>query len=167
MNHAEATTLVALVKSACPAQKFEEMTPAVWQGILEDVSYADAAAAVKVLGRRMRFIAPSDIIEETKIIRRDRLARAAALFRAPEDVQGESEYEYAVRYQKALRDHLKAVADGAPDPVLPELTRSVNVDALRNVFPSPSRVISRLPSQRVEVSPRAKALARARLEKSM
>lgn len=167
MNYTEAVTLVALVKSACPAQKFEEMTATVWQGILEDVSYGDAAASVKVLGRRLRFIAPSDIIEQARILRRERLSRADALFQPPKGLEGETEAEYAARYQKSLREHLKAVGDGVPDPVMPELTRVVNVPALQNVFPSPSRAVtSRLPAQRVETSPRVKALMRARLERS-
>lgn len=134
MNYSETCKLIALVKTLAPAQKFEEFTAEAWHGVLDDVSYKDAADAVKAVGKRQAFIAPSDIIAESKIIRRGRLDRAAATFHPTTDDP--------VGYIAELKAHLKSLADGAPERAAPELTREIDVKLLERTFRSVPRQVS-------------------------
>lgn len=74
MNIDETTRLCKLIAAACPAQKFEAETPAIWTGFLEGIRLADALAAIKRLGGQMPFIGPSEINAEVRRIRAERLA---------------------------------------------------------------------------------------------
>jgi len=172
MNHSEATKVVNLVKQACPSQKFEEMTAAVWQGILEDVSYRDAALSVKDLGKRLEYIAPRDIIAEVKIIRRKRLEHVDRTFTDskwyPQEIEGESEAAFTARELMAKRDYIKAVGDGHVDADPPLLEQRYNPQQLMprvfRAIEEPPR--SLLPAQKAGLSPRAAALLRKRLDEA-
>jgi hypothetical protein len=69
MNPQEIARIVGFVHALCPAQKINELTPDAWELVLEDISFADAKAALKVLGKTLHFIAPSDIATEVRRIR--------------------------------------------------------------------------------------------------
>lgn len=76
MNNSEAVVLCRYVKAICPQQAIDEYTPDAWGDLLPDISLADARDAVRELGRRQPFIAPAEIVAETKRIRGRRIANA-------------------------------------------------------------------------------------------
>jgi hypothetical protein len=73
VNHDDTTRLCKLIKALAPAQKIDDETPAIWQGVLADVSLPDAMDAVKLLAQTQPFIAPCDIIQRVKVARAARL----------------------------------------------------------------------------------------------
>lgn len=75
MTPTETVALLRIVRAVCPAQKFDEFTSDAWAELLDDLRLDDCTLAVKHLGRRQPFIAPSDIRSEVKRIRKDRLDR--------------------------------------------------------------------------------------------
>lgn len=76
MNAKEAIALCRMVKSICPAQKFDEFTPDFWHPLLADISFDDAKDAVIGVAKRQPFIAPAEIRAQVMITNR---ARARAL----------------------------------------------------------------------------------------
>ena len=104
MNLDETTRLCKLISAACPAQRWEDETPAIWAGLLDDVRLADAIEAVKRLGRRARFIAPADIRAEVRAIRTARLERFTPVPQCdPDD---------SARWAREQRALIRQVADG-------------------------------------------------------
>ena len=75
MNEEEIAKLIRFVHALCPAQKMDEFTPDAWELILDDIAFDDAKAALKTLGRQLRFIAPSDIAQEVRRVRNLRAAQ--------------------------------------------------------------------------------------------
>lgn len=53
MNRVEAAQLVTVVSQLCPGQKLGPGTDVAWQLVLDDVTYADAQAAVRLVYRRL------------------------------------------------------------------------------------------------------------------
>jgi hypothetical protein len=75
MNHAEAEALIGIMYSGlgrvAPSQQ-----ASVWAGILDDLPYAEALGAVRVLMRtKPHPPAPSEVLEMARIQRRDRAQR--------------------------------------------------------------------------------------------
>jgi hypothetical protein len=64
MTRDEMTDLVEFVTYACPQQKIGKMTTVAWFEIIGHLEFKDAFEAVKAVGRRQPFIAPSEIIGE-------------------------------------------------------------------------------------------------------
>lgn len=104
MKPTEVVAVVRLISAMCPAQKIDEYTSDAWMPLLEDVRFEDAQAALKNLGRELRFIAPSDICREVRRIRGQRLHDNPM----PEPVAGMSVPEYLDWY----RTTRTAIADG-------------------------------------------------------
>ena len=75
MNEIELAKLLRFVHALCPAQKFDEYTPDAWELVLGDVPFDDARDALKTLGQKLRFIAPSDIAQEVRRVRNVRAAQ--------------------------------------------------------------------------------------------
>lgn len=113
MNREEAIKVTRAVKALCPAQAWDEGTPDFWALILADVRYEDAQTAVLRLGQRQRFIAPSEVADEVKVIRSERLDGVDA-YRGhytgnPDDARAELDW---------WRDSLRRIGDGErPDDV--------------------------------------------------
>jgi hypothetical protein len=115
VNVDETRALLRLIASVSPGQKINASDVAaltematVWQGIIADVRYADAVTAVKALASRQPFIAPAEILQEVRKIRRERLARAALVLPNvdPDDTAAWIAEERAI---------LAAIADGVFD----------------------------------------------------
>jgi hypothetical protein len=64
MTPTETGMLLAYVAGACPSQKMNELTGDAWHDILGHLEYADCRQAVRAVGARQPFIAPSEIIAE-------------------------------------------------------------------------------------------------------
>jgi hypothetical protein len=73
VNLAETSRLCRLIEQISPAQKFNEETPAAWFVLLEEVTLADALEAAKALAKRQPYIAPADLVNESRRIRTHRL----------------------------------------------------------------------------------------------
>lgn len=116
MNPEDILKLGRAVAAICPAQKWDEHSPAAWLELLGDLRYEDARQAVFNLGRQQPFIAPSDIIKEVKRIREERI-KNNPLPDPPDDLT-------VPQFIAWKRLTLKAVADGEVtfDP-RPELER--------------------------------------------
>jgi hypothetical protein len=88
VNATETAKLCDIISSLCPAQRFDENTPAVWHAVLVDIRIEDALDAVKHLASRQPFIGASDICQQVKAIRRDRIERSGVdglAFNSPEE----------------------------------------------------------------------------------
>lgn len=104
MNRQETALIIRSVKALCPAQKFDEYTPDLWNEVLADTDFTDAKTAIITLRRSAAWIGPSEIDTEVRTIRRRRLESIAEP--APNTVAG-------VGYHEELRALRKAIADGA------------------------------------------------------
>ena len=76
MDKFEIAQIIGFVHALCPAQKINEFTPDAWELVLEDFPFEEARAALKILGQRLRFIAPSDIATEIRHVRNTRTSFA-------------------------------------------------------------------------------------------
>lgn len=112
VNLREVTKLVALVQSVCPAQRFDEDSPAAWLLILDDVRYEDAVAALKVCARSMDFITPNAVGSAAKAVRSGRVAAvgvSAGVIADRVAVESDEHERAEARYVR------QAVADGRLD----------------------------------------------------
>lgn len=123
MNVREISTLLAMVRALCPAQKIDEHTPDAWLFVLDDVPFDDARAALKTLGKQLRFIAPADIATE---VRRARRVRAAA-FTDYADTLPDADPDDVPAYIAALRAGNYRAASG-------ELTHRPVLQAIETTF---------------------------------
>lgn len=126
MNSRETVQLVRYVRALCPSQKIDEFTPDAWYDLLAGYGLADCQAACKRLAVRQPFIAPSEIIDEVRKDRRERLANFAY-----DPPSAERDPEYLER----LRGQLRAVASGAvPAPTeAPMLTGPPHDDVIEHL----------------------------------
>jgi hypothetical protein len=102
VNPLELAKIISGVKALCPAQKWEEATPDMWELVLGELNYADAKAAIVSLGRHQTFIAPGEVFTEVKRIRADRVGRAP--MPCPNDVPGVSAGDEIRAIQRAMAD---------------------------------------------------------------
>lgn len=129
MNQQEATNLVRIVKAACPAQAVDEFTADAWQFILDDISLADAMAAVRTLARQQSdkplWIDPRQVLTEVRRMHRDRIDEAI-LTGAPED---------PADYLAWLRSTRRLVAEGrqADLPQIEPGKHQVTADFIREL----------------------------------
>lgn len=126
MNKQEAATVCRVVRTLCPAQKFDEQTPDMWGIVLVDTRFEDAKLAVANLGKVQAFIAPAEIIAEVKRIREKRLADHPE----PTPPDGLSPCEY----QRWLKDVRRQIADGNPPEPPAQLSRERDMRSLRTAF---------------------------------
>lgn len=103
MNPTQTAAIIRAVKALCPAQKFDEYTPDMWEAVLADTDFADAKVAIIALRRSSPWIGPSEIDTEVRRMRAERLERIVEP--PPNDVEG-------VRYVDELRALRRAIADG-------------------------------------------------------
>lgn len=83
----------------------------VWQGLVGDLSAADAQAAVAAHYRESReWIMPADVRTRVKAMRRERLAREIVPAPPPEDADN------PVRFRETLKADLRAIGDGLAIP---------------------------------------------------
>lgn len=81
MNRSEALALLRMVKAVCPSQQIDQYTPDAWHMALDDITPADALAAVRKLSRRelepgqSNYIEPGHIRGEVRKIRSRRHAK--------------------------------------------------------------------------------------------
>lgn len=107
MNKQETALIIRSVKALCPAQKFDEYTPDLWNEVLADTDFTDAKAAIIALRRASPWVGPSEIDAEVRRIRAARLERI--IEPTPNHAEG-------VAYHEELRALRKAIADGTiPD----------------------------------------------------
>jgi hypothetical protein len=116
VNNQETVELCAIIAQVAPAQKFDELTPVMWQPILEDVRMVDAKTALRSLAARLSFIAPADIVQEVKRIRRQRVEEGPAF-----DPRAYPGCDDPAVYAHAIRDHVRRIADGEPPKQAPPL----------------------------------------------
>ena len=95
MNRQEIIELGRKVAAICPAQRFNAETPDAWEALLGWVEFEDALSALFVLGQTEKFIAPSDIIRQVRLARRDRLR--THVVPAPADPDDAAGYRAQVR----------------------------------------------------------------------
>lgn len=110
MNPLEIARIISGVRALCPAQKFDEATPDMWELVLAEVNYDDAKAAIVTLGRSQTFIAPGEIYTEVKRMRADRVRRAP--MPCPNDIPGVSAGDEIRAIERAMADgRIKTLAD--------------------------------------------------------
>lgn len=80
MNGPEVVKLCAIITALCPSQKLTEYTPDAWELVLEDIPFAEAQDAVRVIYREqgsdtewVRKIEADDIIRQVKRTRARRI----------------------------------------------------------------------------------------------
>jgi hypothetical protein len=129
MTPTETVALLRLVRAVCPAQKLDEYTPDAWHELLGDLRLEDCNQALKALGQRQVFIAPAEIRQEVRRIRKDRLDRNP-LPVPPSDMTPLETLAWQ-------RETNKAIADGTYVPPALELVKPM--PALPR-FPSPNDV---------------------------
>ena len=150
MNLSETTRILSLC-AAYDSRTIGETDVIAWHDALSDVPFEDAKRAVVDFYRsatdgRMK---PGNVWAGVKKLRRDRVEGADTSFVPPQGVEGESEGDYARRTIAAKRRHLKALGDGTPAPVSPQLAQRFDPQKLMpGVFKSPPRIAS-IPSQRI------------------
>jgi len=110
MNEIELAKLLRFVHALCPAQKFDEYTPDAWELVLGDVPFDDARDALKTLGQKLRFIAPSDIAQEVRRVRNVR----AAQYTDYADTLPDADPDKPLDYIRALREHNFRTASQLP-----------------------------------------------------
>lgn len=103
MNPREAVLLTRYVRALCPQQKFDEYTPDAWYDALRHLDLDTCQQACATISRRQPFIAPAEIIDEVRGMRRARLENFA--YTPP---AGDSDPNYLAR----LRGQINAVASG-------------------------------------------------------
>lgn len=121
MNNREAVILTRYVRALCPAQKIDEFTPDAWHDVLADYGLDECRTACTALAVEQPFIAPSEIIDEVRRTRRERLENFQ--YQPPAAEQDP-------KYIQRLRGQLRAVASGAvPAPTTaPMLTGGPHKD---------------------------------------
>ena len=103
MNTHETAIIMRGVRALCPAQKFDEYSPDMWEPVLADTEFADAKTAIIALGRRQPFISPGEIETEVCRMRNERIRRLPQP--CPNHVEG-------VHSLDELRAINRAMADG-------------------------------------------------------
>ncbi|MFD7416827.1 hypothetical protein [Kitasatospora purpeofusca] len=109
MNNLEAVALARYVRALCPQQKFDEYTPDAWHDVLGDYDLQDCKQAAAEIARRQPWIAPAEIIEEVKHLRRGRLD----YFQYEPDPD-----ETAAQFTRNLKAQIAQVMDGQRPPAL-------------------------------------------------
>jgi hypothetical protein len=137
MTPKAAIELLKLAKALVPGQKLDELTPDVWQAVLEDVDDADAFVALKSVAKRQTWISPSDIIAEARKIRAKRSETTELQFEYTGDPDNIPEY------LRQLRTHRSSTAagqipSGSPAPQIDQkvLHRPSFNERLRTIFRS-------------------------------
>lgn len=131
MNATETARLVQLLAAACPAQRFEPETPAVWAPLLADITLADATTALRGLIAVKPFVALCDIIFEVKRIRAARLSApgvAEALSAIAAQLDGD--LETYRRVQRAIGDGMPLEQACAALPAAPVTSRPLALTGL-------------------------------------
>lgn len=118
MTPEQTIKITAMVMALCPQQKFEEYTPDAWHLVLGDLDFSDTRDAVIVVCKRSPFCAPSEIRDQVRLMRDDRL-RAAG--QAALDVDVDDPDDVAA-YLGARREHIRRLAGGGSVPVRDETT---------------------------------------------
>src|SRR5690349_10870199 len=73
MTPLEAAMLCRFTKAACPQQAIDEYTPDAWHPLLADIRFDDAKAAVIEVAKERPFVAPAEIRDQVRRVRRERL----------------------------------------------------------------------------------------------
>lgn len=102
MNIDDTVRLCKLVKALAPAQKIDDETPAIWQGVMANIELADAMEAVKHIAQTQAFVAPCDIIQRVKAARAARVDGVDTDLPAV-DPDNVPEYLAAIREMRARR----------------------------------------------------------------
>jgi hypothetical protein len=102
VNTDETAMIIRAVKALCPAQKFDEFTPDLWEDVLADTDFADARTAIIVLRRSEPFIGPSEIATDVRRMRNERIARLPQP--CPNPVDGVSERDELIAIRRAIAD---------------------------------------------------------------
>lgn len=143
MNETEIAKLLRFVHALCPAQKFDEFTPDAWELVLGDVPFDDARDALKTLGQKLRFIAPSDIAQEVRRVRNVR----AAQYTDYADTLPDADPDRPLDYIRALREHNYRAASQLPAQPVRQAIEStfVYVQTKWSREPAPLKAIEAAP----------------------
>ena len=120
MRDTEAVRLVGIISALCPGQKLAELTPEAWQLVLDDVTAADATAAVRIVYRRLSEkddyqgyarIEAKDVLAEVRRMWRRRLDRLdPEQLVPPAGLSVREDVEWR-------REAIRAIAAGSPIPM--------------------------------------------------
>lgn len=145
MTELELAKLLRFVHALCPAQKFDEYTPDAWELVLGDVPFDDARDALKTLGQKLRFIAPSDIAQEVRRVRNVR----AAQYTDYADTLPDADPDRPLDYIRALREHNFRTAGQLPGQPVRQAIEStftyVHVNTKWSREPAPLKAIEAAP----------------------
>jgi len=104
VNALELARIISGVKNLCPAQKWEEGTPDMWEKVLAGTNFTDAKDAVVELGKHQSFIAPGEIREKALRLRQDRVAHVP--MPVPNHTPGVSEGDEIRAIERAIGNGL-------------------------------------------------------------
>ncbi len=79
----EVRAMCLWLRKLIPHQDFDDDTPEAWTPLLTETPREDARVAVMAILRRSRYVAPLDIVDEVKRMRRERLERVGFKTIAP------------------------------------------------------------------------------------
>lgn len=77
MTPTECVVLVGAMRAACPAQKFDELTPDAWYRLLQPYNAGDCLDAFYELRARQVFVDVSEVITRVQAFQRRRSQLAA------------------------------------------------------------------------------------------
>lgn len=107
MTPDETAQLLSFVTAVTPSQKVNAFTGRAWAVVLDDISYADAYAAVVALAKKQSYISPSEVRLEVARRRHDRASRH--LVPVPD-----CDPDNVPAYLSALRDSQRRSAESNP-----------------------------------------------------
>jgi hypothetical protein len=115
VKNEEAFRICRMAKALSPAQAVDEYTPEAWALILRTWRYADAEAALEVLGAEQEFIHVSHIVKRIKRLRAERLTAFGALPTPPVSIDPDD----TTALQRWQAETTRAIADGTLTPSEP------------------------------------------------
>jgi hypothetical protein len=131
----EAVLLCRYAKACCPQQAFDEYTSDAWYDLLGDMRFVDCKEGVRLTAQRQPFVSPSEIRNEVKRIRFDRIQEFGPIdppaFPDSDDASSEREY------REWMRETYRRIGDGMTreeyEAERPELPKR-QMPALDHVF---------------------------------
>lgn len=104
MTRQEAVALCRYVKACCPQQAMDEYTPDAWHDLLGGLDAGDCRKAARAVAQRQPFVSPSEISEEVRRMRTERIGPAGPGLGPtppPADPDDTAAYLAALRTQQA------------------------------------------------------------------
>lgn len=128
MTPDETAGIWRMVRAICPQQATDEYGPDAWHLILEPYRFEDCREAIRALGTRQPFIAPSEVVGEVRKIRSKRIADRGDELTPPPGLSDAEELAWLGWARRML-------GDGEPMPAEARELRPRHLPDLRELMP--------------------------------